>query len=596
MKRSLIRLWRLQDRKLKRRLLLVIITMLIGSIVELVGIGVIPVFIAVLADPGKLTTHEHLGPLLSRYDLADTASLLYLGSGILLAAFTLKFFYMWCAYRVNTQFQCAQQIFLSRRLFRAYMHAPYAFHLQRNASELMRNANVETEKLINGVIEPALTGLMGAIVGAAIVIFLASIQFVPTVFGLGVFAVGSYLFLRVLRDRSLSWGRRAQRNREAIIRAVNEGLGGIKEARILGREGYFTSVHGKSVDGLAKAIAHRQLTTKIAGSLMELFAIIGILLITALLMTIGVAIADIIPVLALFGIALVRLKTSVNQVVSSINRIRYQHFAVNPVYEDLQLLEGKLSQVADENAQRLPYREAIRLSDVTYTYEGAEQPAVKNVNLGIPRGAAVAFVGSSAAGKTTLIDIILGLHQLETGKVTVDGVDIRDNMRGWQRNIGYIPQSLFLLDDSLRRNIAFGIEDDAIDEQRVQEVVRVAQLEEMIAGLPNGLDTVVGDRGVRISGGQRQRVCIARALYGDPAVLVLDEATSALDTETERQFVGELESMRGDRTLIIIAHRLSTVAQCDVLYLMKDGSIEAKGTYEDLMSGSTDFRRLAGVV
>ena len=596
MKQSIIRLWRLQDSKQKRRFFLVLTTMLIGSLIELMGISVIPVFIAILADPVRITSHEMIGPLLTEYGLADTISLLYIGGAVLLTAFGIKFFYMWGAYKVNTQFQCAQQIFLSRRLFHAYMNAPYAFYLQRNASELMRNANVETEKVMTGVIEPALTGLMGAIVGTAIVILLASIQLLPTVFGLGVFSVGSYLFLRVLRDKSLAWGKRAQRNREAIIRSVNEGLGGIKEARILGRETYFTDVHRKSVTGLAKSVAHRQLTTRIASPLMELFAIIGILLITALLMGVGVSIEDIIPVLALFGIALVRLKACVNKVVSSINRIRYQHFAVNPVYEDLQLLEADIKQEADNEVEILPYQHTINMENITFTYEGADRPAVKDVSVEIPRGAAVAFVGSSAAGKTTLIDIILGLHKPDTGKVTVDGVDIRENMRGWQRNIGYIPQSLFLLDDTLRRNIAFGIGDGEIDEQRVKEVVRVAQLEEMIADLPNGLETVVGDRGVRISGGQRQRVCIARALYSNPAILVLDEATSALDTATERLFVEELESMRGDRTLIIIAHRLSTVAHCDVLYLMKEGAIHAKGTYEELIKDSADFKQLAGVV
>jgi len=590
---SLAKLWKLLTRKDRISLAGLAVILVIAAAMEAVGIGILPVFVAMVADPARVQAQPWAAALLGMLGIDTARGLLIAGGSALLAVFLIKTAFTWFSLVLQNRFLLNLQVRLCTDMFNAYMQAPYGFYLGRNPADLMRNCSIEVVHIINRVLLPLLQALTYVLIGLAVLALLLSLHPLITLVSIGLFGVPSVVFLRLVRYRALAHGQNAQRHRGQQIRAVNQGLGGFKEARVLGQERYFAGAFEHSTRQLALAAMHQRITNHLIPAALELVAVVGILVVTALLLLFGLDTQDIVPTLALFAVALIRLQQSAKSVVFTVNVLRYEHFTINPLYDDLKQL-GPPAEFGPGAAHRprWPLHQAIELQDVRFRYPGSEHPALEEISLSIPRGAAIAFVGSTGAGKSTLADVLLGLLPPDQGSIRVDGRDIREDLRRWQANIGYIPQSLYLIDDTLRRNIAFGLEDANIDESRVREAARMAQLESMLADLPAGLDTVVGDRGIRLSGGQRQRVCIARALYHDPAVLILDEATSALDNRTEQSIVEELEAHRGDRTLIVIAHRLSTVRHCDRLYLLARGRIAAAGTYEELLDGNAQFQQL----
>lgn len=590
---SLAKLWKMLTRQDRLRLAGLVVILLIGAVMEAIGIGIVPMFVSLVADPAQAQQQPWARELLPLLGISGSRDLLIAGGAALIFVFLIKTAFTWFTVVVQSRFLLSLQVRFSIDLFNAYMEAPYAFHLGRNPADLMRNCSIEVVHVINRVLIPLLRMLAYGLIGLAVLSLLLVMHPLITLFSIGLFGSTSLIFLRVVRGRALAHGKNAQRHRAQQIKAVNQGLGGLKEARVLGREPYFVAAFHESTSALARAAMHQRITNQLVPPTLELVAVVGILMVTALLLVFGLQTTDIVPTLALFAVALIRLQQSAKTVTSTLNDLRYEHFTINPIYDDHQQLGfAQGFEPGPVIRQRLPFQQSIEFQDVGFQYPGGERPALESIELSIPRGAAVAFVGSTGAGKSTLADVLLGLLSPDHGTIRVDGRDIRENLRGWQASIGYIPQSLYLIDDTLRRNIAFGLEDAEIDEERVAKAARIAQLEEMLADLPEGLDTVVGDRGVRLSGGQRQRVCIARALYHDPSVLILDEATSALDNRTEQHIVDELEAHRGDRTLIVIAHRLSTVRHCDRLYLLSHGRIVAAGTYEELLDNSHQFQQL----
>lgn len=591
--RSLRRLWSLLSVQDRARIPLLIAAMVVAALLEVLGVGVIPVFVGAVSNPERVLSFPVIGSGLAALGAESQRDILLLGSLLLVVVFAVKAGFAVFVAWAQSSFMRSVQVRLGTRLFRAYMTAPYAFHLAHNPADLMRNANQEVERLVNTVMNPVANVVAKTLIGLAIIVFMLAMSPVVTLVGIGLFGIAGYGFLVAVRGRALALGSEAQRHRAALIKAVNQGLGGFKEARVLGREQSFVAAYAASARRIAVALKHQAVSGQAIAPGLELVAVVGLAAILAVLLFRGTPTEDIIPVLALFGAGLIRVKHSVMQLVSTWNLLRYEHVAVNPVYEHL----TELAKSADA---RLTCRESqarlsgdILLKNVSYRYPGAATDSLRDVSLSIPQGTSVALVGSTGAGKSTLADVLLGLLPPGSGSVTVNGHDISTDLPAWQACIGYIPQSLYLLDDTLRRNIAFGLADAEIDEERVWEAARMAQLEATIAALPRGLDTLVGDRGIRLSGGQRQRVCIARALYPDPEVLVFDEATSALDNLTEKRIVEELEALMGDRTLIVIAHRLSTVERCDRLYMMRDGQIEASGTYAELTESSPLFQQLA---
>jgi ABC-type multidrug transport system fused ATPase/permease subunit len=333
----------------------------------------------------------------------------------------------------------------------------------------------------------------------------------------------------------------------------------------------------------------------------ETVAVTGILLVILILLTQGREMGTVLPTLSLFAAAAYRLVPSANRIVSLVHQIRHNAYALDTIYDGLVLSEqpgrGRGTLQDSQIVEALPpIRDGVRLENVTYRYSDPPTTALRDISLYIPRGHIVGFVGPSGAGKTTVVDVILGLLTPTEGRVLVDGHDIQDNLRAWQAKLGYIPQEIYLLDDTLRANIAFGIQPDQMDETSVSQAVKAAQLGEWIESLPDGLDTMVGEEGVRISGGQRQRVGIARALYHNPELLIMDEATASLDNQMEAEVMKAILRLSGQKTILIIAHRLTTVKNCHRLYFMQYGRIVASGTYDELLDYSAEFQAMARLV
>lgn len=312
---------------------------------------------------------------------------------------------------------------------------------------------------------------------------------------------------------------------------------------------------------------------------LELLAVAGLVALVLVLLVQGKPPTTLLPILGVFAAAAFRIMPSANRILGALQNLRYSLPAIDKLYQEILLLNNTAS---NESNDTMLFQNMLTLEQVTYRYENAEHRALNGVSLNIKWGTAVGFIGTSGAGKSTLVDVILGLLTPASGRVLVDNVDIQSNLRGWQNQIGYVPQSIFLTDDSLRRNIAFGLSDDLIDDEAVLRAIKAAQLEAFVGGLSEGVNTLVGERGVRLSGGQRQRIGIARALYHDPGVLVLDEATSSLDMATEKSVMEAINALHGEKTLIIIAHRLSTVANCDWIYKMEQGCVIDAGSFEKL--------------
>jgi ATP-binding cassette subfamily C protein len=401
------------------------------------------------------------------------------------------------------------------------------------------------------------------------------------------------LFVRLIRGRLIHYGREIQFHRMKMMQTVTEGIGCLKIARVLGRERHFFEAFGSHADRFGAANRFRQVMLDLPRLYLETAAMLGLVVVAAILLAEKRSAQTIIPILSLLAVAVVRMIPSFNRINSGLTSLRYGRFSLDAVFTDLTQLTPEIDH-NDAPGERLPFRDVIRVQNLEFKYPGAEVHSLHGVNLEIPRGSAVGVVGATGSGKTTLVDLILGLLTPTAGRILVDDQDLTGHMRAWQRQVGYVPQDIYLMDDTIRRNVAFGIKDADIDNTAVNRAIEAAQLSSFIVSLPAGVDTMVGERGIRLSGGQRQRIGIARALYHDPEVLVFDEATSSLDTETERFVMQAVERLRGARTIILIAHRMSTVRGCDKLFFLSDGRVLASGAFDSLLAENERFKTMVG--
>jgi ATP-binding cassette, subfamily B, bacterial PglK len=592
--RKLNRLLRSRDR---RRVAALFLLMLVGSLLEVLGVGAIPAFVMLAASPERVQEYALVDRVVTALGLEDPRDLLLWGGAALLVIYLVKNTYISLLHWYKARFVFQQQVRLGDRLFSAYMDAPYTFHLERNPAVLLRNANEEVRVAVTGVLMPALKLAMDAVIIGGIVVLLFVIEPVITLATVGVLGTGSGLFLKFTRAKMKHFGRQEQVYRREMIQAIQQGIGGLKDARVLRREGFFKRAFRHAARKSADAAQYKKVVSEVTKPFIETVAVSGMLLVALLLLLQGRPVESVIPVLTLFGAAAVKLMPALKDLMTGLTLIRYSAVAVHPVHDDLQQLAigDAPREAVDGRPNETKLKEGIEIQNVFYRYPNARADVLRGVSLQIPTGAAVAFVGASGAGKTTLVDLVLGLLEPTGGRILVDGADIATDFCSWQRKLGYIPQFIYLADDTIRRNIAFGLADEQIDEERVWKAVESAQLREFIGSLPDGLDTMVGDRGVRLSGGQRQRIGIARALYHDPAVLVMDEATSSLDVQTEGFVVAAIEAAKKDRTVIMIAHRLQTVRNCDTIFYMEHGVLKDVGTFDVLTLTSAGFREMAQV-
>ncbi|MCT7974874.1 ABC transporter ATP-binding protein [Laspinema olomoucense] len=570
---------------------------LIGAGFETLGVGLVLPFISLLESPQKVEEAGLLRGVYQAVGQPEVRQFLIWAVLGLIGIYLIKNVYLTGLTYLQCRFIYDKQVELGSRLFRAYLYSPYTFHLQRNSADLIRNITSETALFFNNVLAPGLLALTEATILGGIALFLVIVEPMTSLVAAGGIGLATIIFYRLVRFKLSELGQARQYHYGHVIRTINHGLGGVKEAKVLGREPLFIEEFEKHNIYSTNALQFYQLVSQLPRFFIESIAIVGLMLIVVSVLAQGRNLSAVIPTLSLFAAAAFRLMPSINRILNAVTAMRFSCSSVyvlsqdlmelNPVLENRQLVDSR--QIAEVH----PLLETVfSLHNVFYRYPGASDNALKGVSLTIPKGTSVGFVGSSGAGKTTIVDVILGLLPPTQGKILVDGRDIHEDLSAWQRLIGYIPQSIYLCDDTLRNNIAFGIPEKEINEDGIESAVKSAQLTELVASLPEGLDTLVGERGVRLSGGQRQRVGIARALYHNPEILVMDEATAALDNQTEAGVMEAVEKLSGEKTLIMIAHRLSTVKNCDRLYFMSQGQIIDSGTYEDLCQRNQDFQQM----
>jgi ATP-binding cassette subfamily C protein len=569
-----------------------------------VGVGLLEVLAALLVlFLLRLVTTPEQGPVLPLVgDLRERfpgvgETPLFLGITVALAVFFL--FRGACALgQTYLQNKVAQEagVVLSERLAEKYLRMEYEAHQQRNSAELIRNAYTSVDQIVAHAFVPLVGVASESLVVCGVVAVLLTTA--PSATLLAGLLLGPLvlLLIRTVQPRLGRLGEQGQQASRSTLQILTQSFEGIREIIVSGRRHYFLQRFVTERRKLARSQYRRAVLVDAPRLTVEAGAMLFILGFLAVGTATGGAERSL-PILGLFAYAVLRLMPALNRIVSSLNVLRFSGAAVRHVHHDLLgavgSAGGSLDAVSGER-DKLPFEREILFDGVGYRYPAGDRDVLHDVTLSIQRGSSVGVVGHTGGGKSTLVDVLLGLLAPTRGRLLVDGVDVQDDTAAWQARLGVVPQTIFLLDDTLRRNIAFGVDDAEIDEQAVHEAAELAQLGDVLTASPEGLDTVVGERGVRLSGGQRQRVAIARALYERPDVLVLDEGTSALDTVTEAEMMRALERLRGQRTVIMVAHRLSTVRACDRILLLENGAVADEGTYDELRSRSAAFRLMTG--
>ena len=565
----------------RRTVILLFGLMLIGMVLETLGVGLVFPIIALMTKSSLAADYPMLVPWLDYLGNPSQEKLVVLAMLFLFGVALVKVLFLAFLAWQNASFTFKVSTNFSLQLFTLYLRQPYTFHLQRNSAELIRNTMGQVGGLM-GAISSCMMIATESLVLFGIIILMLVVEPLGTLIVVGTFGLASWGFYRFTKERVNRWGEEYQHHEGLRIQYLQEGLGAAKDIKLLGCEKEFIDRYQFRNLGSAKIGKKEGFLKAIPRFWLELLAVGGIALIVFLMIAQNRSMDSLVATLGLFTAAAFRLMPSVSRLLNAIQGVRFAWPVVLNLHQELSLLGEAEPQ---KKYLPLPFNKALVLEDASYRYPSTEALVLKEVNLSIKQGESVGFIGNTGAGKSTLIDIILGLLAPISGSVKVDGVDIQSNLRGWQDRIGYVPQSIFLTDDTIRRNVAFGLSDDKVEDEVVWRSLRSAQLEEFVKDLPKGLDTQIGEAGVRLSGGQRQRIGIARALYHNPSVLVLDEATSSLDTVTESGFIETVCTLKGSKTLIIVAHRLTTVENCDYLFKIENGKIVEEGNTELILGG-----------
>ena len=570
--------WKLFTNSDRIAFIRIVVMVIIGMFLETISLGIVVPIIGILTQDDYQQKYPFIVDIfgnLSREELISAVMV-----AMVLIYIVRSLFLFWSLW-IQKGFSASVSGRLSQSLFSIYLRQPYMFHLQRNSSTLMRNAKNATSVVTCGV-DPFLVLLTDGLVAIAMFALLIAVEPVGTLAVLFVFGLSTFVFQRTTRRRIDNWGYQVDYHETKILQHLQEGFGGAKDVKVLGRENEFLSQHEKHLGESIRINRIYNVILTLPRSFMEIITIVGLCLLVVSMVVRGRELADIVPILGLFAAAAFRVMPSINRLLMATQTLIFNRSIIASVYKDF-LLDSPDSLTVKSNTK---FASQLELVDVSFQYPTAATASLQNVSLVVKRGEAVGFVGPSGAGKSTLVDVILGLFAPTSGVVKVDGQDVQQNLRNWQNQIGYVPQAIYLTDDTLRRNVAFGLNDENIDDNLVRDAIRLAQLEEFVATLPEKLETVVGERGVRLSGGQRQRIGIARALYHNPSVLVLDEATSSLDTPTEHGVMQAVQALQGSKTVLIVAHRLSTVEYCDRLYKIENARIIEEGTFDEVVQRS----------
>lgn len=579
----------------KARIGWILLCIFLGGCLEVLGIGVVLPYLALLISPQKISTIPSLQQAyqtLLAYGVIDTVSGFFIVlTLVIIAVYWLKNGFLVFNQGFQTRFTYGFYQRLATRLFQHYLQADYQAHLSKNTSELIRNINQFSFDLITAFLLPLLMLISEVLIVILVVGFLLAMNPLATLYVfvlLGV--IVSMIFLKIRKNLHHA-GQAVGELQSLSNKQVLQGLGSFKTTTLLHKQDFFVAEFEQAVSQISRHRSYFDVMQSMPRFFMET-AVVTVMLSLAIIMLVrGQPSSELILTLSVFGMAGMRLLPSMNRMLNSLNSIKWSQAMMGDFLDDLRYLTTPSRRVA-QSQDDLTFSE-LSLDKIGFGYDNGV-PILTDIHLTIKAGQSVGFVGHSGSGKSTLIDIILGLLTPQHGQIRLNHQPLPAVLADWQRSIGYIPQDIYLSDESIRANIAFGVRASEIDESQLQHAIHTAQLDSLICELPEGLDTVIGERGVKLSGGQRQRIGIARALYHRPQILVMDEATAALDNVTEQAFISAVNGLKGQKTLIMIAHRLSTVENCDVIYFMDKGKIVDVGSYAELLQRNAQFQQMVG--
>ena len=569
----------LLDKRQKRIMVYLIFIMLIGAALELLGVGMILEAVTVITDPDILEKNELLAYVYETLGMESMTEFSMVLLGSLIVVYAVKNAYLFFQNKMQFQFVYSNQFATSRRMMINFMKRPYEYYLNADTSVIQRSITSDVNNMY-GLILSLLQLVSEMIVFVCLTVFCLYKDIVMTVTVAVLLIVVLIVIKWVLKPIMRRAGEENQDYYSGLYKWIDQSVMGIKEIKVANRESYFINEYCKCGAGYVSAVQRYNLYNATPRLLIETVAIAGMILYLMFRLAGGTPLTAIMPQLVTLAAAAMRLIPSANRINNHLTSIAYFEPFFMGVTDNLQeeirdknVNYDEMAYREKKQVEKLPVTKEILLKEITYKYPNSDVLIFNRASMCIPVGKSVGIVGTSGAGKTTVVDILLGLLQLQGGEILADSVEVREHYESWLKNIGYIPQSIFMIDSSIRKNVAFGCAEDEIDDGKVWQALREAQLDEFVKGLPDGLNTGIGERGIRISGGQRQRIGIARALYEDPEVLVLDEATSALDNETEAAIMDSINRLHGRKTLIIIAHRLQTIEKCDIVYRVEDGQV-----------------------
>lgn len=563
----------LLDKKQKRTMAGLVVMMIIGAFLQTAGVGMLVQAVNVVIDPQVLEKSSLARGFYDFLGCRDFKSFSVTVMSLLVVTFAVKNTFLYVQQKLTFAFVYTNQFSTSERMMRNYLRRGYEFYLNADTAVVQRNITSDVNNMY-ALILALLQLLSDGVMSLFVISYCLMTNGVMTVLLAASLLVLMLLIKRVLKPVMYKAGKDNQDYYSGLFKWISQTVQGVKEVKITCKEQYFVDAYRKCGRGYVNAVQRYSLYNNIPKLLIETVCI-GVMMGYMIVLTLmGTATENMLEVLSTLAAAAFVLLPAVNRINNQINSIAYFEPFFMGVSDNLQdeIRDSRVDMsFATDEEEKLPLKRSIEMKDIVYAYPNTDRLIFDHGELTIPIGSSVGIVGTSGAGKSTIVDILLGLLEVKQGVILADGVDVRTRYRNWLKNIGYIPQMIFMLDDTVRRNVAFGVHDEKIDEARVWEVLKEAQLDEFVRSLPEGLDTGIGERGIRLSGGQRQRIGIARALYYDPEVLILDEATSALDNDTESAIMDSINRLQGRKTLIIIAHRLQTIEKCDLVYRVENG-------------------------
>lgn len=564
------KLFSILSSKEKKDAIVLLGMLIVGMLLEMLSLGMVIPMIIAMTKIETLVGNTTVRNILDFLGNPTQSQIILILLGVMVLVYLIKTGYLLFLAWKQSNFAQHISMNLSRRLFDGYLRQPYSFHLQRNSSALYRNVLGEVD-LFTSVIQAIL--LLQTNISIFLGIFISILIVEPAGASLifSFFFVFAFAYFRLIKKRLVAWGNKRQYHDTLRSKHLMQGLNGVKDIKILGRENFFIrqfEFHNSESFGIGIKVNVFQQAPRL---LLELLAIIGLALFLGFIIMLGRPLYLLLPIIGIFVAAAFRLIPAIGSVMSAIQTMRYANSVINLMYNEVNSFD--MIEKTHHSDVDIPFRREIVFNNVSFAYPGMEVKLLDNVSLTIRKNDMIGLIGESGAGKSTMVDLLLGFYQPDGGFIEIDGTDIATSMRKWQKQIGYVPQTIYLTDDTIAANIAFGIAKDEIDTNALQNAVDIAQLNQFVNELPDGINSIVGERGVRISGGQRQRIGIARALYHNPEVLILDEATSALDVETEKWVMQAINELQHNKTIIIITHRLSTVENCDLVYKLEKGRL-----------------------